>query len=305
LEAEILRKIIYATEDESQVMRILSGMRHFLRWDDETWMSLKDSFILVPSQRLTTTGLSLLAEQALEFTSKDKQTPLLVLDTASANIELENENSNSEVSRAMAILKEFYSKYDLSSQIITHLTKTAKGQSIDDLSNLSARGGGAWEGDAHWTGLLSSEKENGEGDRVLKILKTRHEHDFREISFSGSVQEAPALDRFGNPILVKYRYSVPSKSSKDSRVIERMKEKNEAICEKIKAALQSLDGEYPSKNDIKKEVGGNATEFANAWSFSETNGNLKSIDLPLEIKRKSRKNYFTWDDKLDAQKCRF
>jgi hypothetical protein len=293
------------TEDESQVMRILSGMRHFLRWDDSTWSKLKERFILVSSKRLSIFELSDLAEQALEYKTPGGDAPVLVLDTGSANLDLENENSNSEVSKTMAILKEFYSSHALSSQVITHLTKGAKGQGVDSLSNHSARGGSAWEGDAMWTATLSSEGANGQGARILKIYKTRNEHDFREISFSGSIQEAPAKDRFGNDIYVKYRYSIPAKSSEEARAIEISKQKLNDFCELIKKALQNLKDDYPSKNDVKKEVGGHNKDFYNAWDFSEFNENIKSLQLPSGIVKKGRKNYFIWREKDDNSELPF
>ena len=95
--------------------------------------------------------------------------PLVIIDTAAANLDIDNENDNAQISRFMAVLKEVHSQTQMPIWVIAHLTKVAKGIDIDSLDTLSARGGGAWEADANWTAILSTDKDTDQknGSRMI------------------------------------------------------------------------------------------------------------------------------------------
>ena len=65
--------------------------------------------------------------------------PLVIIDTAAANLEINNENANAEISGFMAVLKEQHTKTGMNIWVIAHLAKTAKGVNIDNMDSLSAR----------------------------------------------------------------------------------------------------------------------------------------------------------------------
>lgn len=291
IEAEVHRKVIYVSEDPDQVIRIIQGMRKFLKWDDKTWTDLKNNFLILDSTRMTLGELHDFLIETLPYGVVDPifMLPLLVFDTTAANLAVMNESDNSEVSEYMAILKEHYTRHKASIWLISHLTKTAKGASVDELMNTSARGAGAWNDNAHWTAVLSSDGENGEGNRILKMAKRRADVGFDEIIFEGSVQQATGINRFGEEVLVNYRYTVPRKSSQDIRIAEKMEKRNSDIEQAILKALEVLD--YPSKRDILDLVKFKRNDVMDTIADMLLTVTLKELPLPENVHKKGRSSY--------------
>jgi RecA-family ATPase len=291
IDTEIQRKVIYVSEDPDQVIRIIQGMRKFLNWSDKTWADLKNNFLILDSVRMSIGELHDFLIETLPYGVVDPvfTLPLVVFDTTAANLAVINESDNSEVSEYMAIMKEHYSRHKASIWLVSHLTKTAKGQGVDDIMNLGARGAGAWNDNAHWTAVLSSDGENGDGNRVLKMAKRRADVGFDEIIFEGSVHQATGINRLGEEVLINYRYTVPRKSSQNQRITEKMEKRSTAIEDAIFKALEVL--EYPSRKDIKELVkfrGEAVTETINKLILTCS---LAELDLPKNIIKKGRSTY--------------
>jgi len=293
IKAKRIRHVIVITEDDAQVSRILVGMTEWLRLESGQSVSISDlseRIHLYSSTRLSIAALKSNLEEATKFshymTNKDGKTieipPLVIIDTAAANLDITNENANAEISSFMAVLKELHTKTGMNIWVIAHLAKTAKGAAIDSMDSLSARGGGAWEADANWTAILSSDED---GKRVLKMNKRRVELLFNEISFPSVVHRKPSFDEFGDLVNVEYRYVTPMRSDFGLRMAEKMKPLEDEILEIIKTL------EFPSKNLIQAEIGGKSTKTKNAIDSMIRRGILKVVPLPPNEKLKGRNNY--------------
>ena len=298
LEVELHRKVVYITEDDSQAMQILQGMRIFLKWDDETWERVKSSFIIFRSERIDHYSVKTLLEETLVYSVIDPifSLPLVIFDTASANFCLDNESDNSEASLFMSVLKQFHSKHHNSIWVISHLSKVAKGLSIDSMSNATSRGAGAWGDDAMWTAILGTTEKDGKGDRVLKIDKVRAALDFSEIIFAGSIQHTYAKNRFGDEVVVNYRYTVPSRSNQNDRLSKAMTQKCKDLERKIIKAVVHLD--YPTKKDVKDYIGADVNLVHNLINQMVDQYVLEFLPLPPDLCSGARKNYLFYKDQI-------
>jgi RecA-family ATPase len=208
--------------------------------------------------------------------------PLVIIDTAAANFELSNENSNAEISGFMSVLKEMHSQTGMSIWVVAHLAKTAKGANIDEMDSLSARGGDAWEADANWTAVLSADDC---GKRILKMNKRRVELTFNEIYFQSITHSKLAMDEFGDEISLDYRYVTPMRSDYGTRISQKMK----PVEAEVLKAIDKL--EWPSKNEIQIEMGGKSSKPKMVIDSMIARGILKEAPLPISEKRKGRKTY--------------
>lgn len=166
------RKIVWVTEDPNQAQRIVNGMVH------AGWFTLDQAtgwFNIVDARRLPIKEVVSVEPDYRKFWVEVQGAhgpvilkPLVVFDTMNAVIDLEDENSNSQVGKAIAALKAEFSGYPL--VVLAHLAKALKGRTA--AHELAARGAGAIEADAHQTMYLVPEEN---GDRYLIFGKTRFE----------------------------------------------------------------------------------------------------------------------------------
>jgi RecA-family ATPase len=300
LEIELPRNIIYITEDEGQVIQILHGMRDFLKWDDETWADVKSKFKIFSSKRVDHITIELMLNEIMPYSVVDPifSTPLVIFDTASANFDLENESSNSEASLFMSVLKNFYSKTKTSMWVIAHLNKIAKGMDIDSMINATARGAGSWGDDAMWTAILGTTEEDNKGDRILKMGKVRAALSFNEIMFKNTVQQIAAINRFGKTVMVDYRYSVPNRSSFESRFSQEHQKRCDELEAQIIQAVSEL--EYPSKKDIKEHINADVTLVHKLINHMLQVSVLEECVLPEGKSRGNKKNYIALANKIST-----
>lgn len=293
IRAKRRRHVIVLTEDDSQVSRLLVGMVEWMLLDSGQKVSIDDIsqwLHLYSSKRLNTKNLQGNLEEVMGFnntiTVNSGETivipPLVIIDTAAANFELNNENANAEISGFMAVLKEMHAKTRMNIWVIAHLAKTAKGISIDNMDTLSARGGGAWEADANWTAVLSADED---GKRILKMNKRRVELTFSEIYFQSVTHSKSATDEFGDVVNLEYRYVTPMRSDYGSRIAKKMK----PIEDDVLKAISSL--EWPSKNEIQNEMGGKSSKKNSVIDSMLKREILKLFVLPSNVKKKGRKDY--------------
>jgi RecA-family ATPase len=288
LEVEKVRKVVYITEDQTQVELILHGMRHFLKWNDETWQQVKENFLVLSSMRMNYDLLTALLADCKNGIF-DLKPPLLVIDTASANLEVQNESDNSEISRMMSVMKEHAAKNSISVWIVTHLAKGAKGQSIDEIRKFGARGAGAWEDNAQWTAILAATKEDNEGDRIFKMGKRRAVLAFDEISFAG---HDGTIEIEGRPD-VNYRYTVGNKGSAYLRKQAAAIEWTEVFVKRFRDAFAKCTKEYPTKSDIVSLAGGKKQTAMNKFEEFVAQGVIVEVEIP-ESARELRGGKFTY-----------
>jgi hypothetical protein len=222
------RHVVYVTEDIEQVKRILAGMR----FDDKLGIeqgAVKERLHMVEAVRLDP---AFVASVGTTYREKFTRTvegveilPLVVLDTKSAVLAIENENDNSEASLMMAALKQGFDRLPV--WLIGHLAKAI----LTNTDGLTSRGAGAIEGDANQTLFLIKDGEK----RFLKQGKTRFEPKWPELEISSYTRETLEVDEFGNPETVTLRWGVAAPA-----LTNRKEAKEKAIEEQRKSDEASL-----------------------------------------------------------------
>jgi hypothetical protein len=201
------RKTIIVTEDSDQVERTLTGYsRHYGISASE----LSNWFVIIDAKRSQVKDLLMLAHNVIHHTI-DNVRPLLVLDTANATMDIDNENDNSEVGSFIAALKQtIYIQLDTPVCIITHTNKTISKADSD----ATARGASAFTGDATLTGVLFEDETK---TRYMRLVKTRYQPNFREIKFHSDVFADTVLDEDGDIQEQMVLLVVPEMSSEEDR----------------------------------------------------------------------------------------
>ena len=201
------RKTIIVTEDSDQVERTLTGYsRHY----GISAASLSDWFVIIDAKRSNVKDLLMLAHNVIHHTI-DNVRPLLLLDTANATMDIDNENDNSEVGGFIAALKQtIYIQLDTPVCIITHTNKTISKADSD----ATARGASAFTGDATLTGILFEDESK---TRYMRLVKTRYQPNFREIKFNSDIFADTVLDEDGLIQEQMVLLVVPAMSSEDDR----------------------------------------------------------------------------------------
>ena len=201
------RKTIIVTEDSDQVERTLTGYARHYGIDSK---ALSDWFVIIDAKRSNVKDLLMLAHNVINHTI-DNIRPLLVLDTANATMDIDNENDNSEVGAYIAALKQtIYIQLDTPVCIITHTNKTISKSDSD----ATARGASAFTGDATLTGVLFEDETK---TRYMRLVKTRYQPNFREIKFNSDVFADTVLDEDGDIQEQMVLLVVPAMSSEEDR----------------------------------------------------------------------------------------
>lgn len=191
------RQVIYLAEAPTQIMSALAAMAAAAEqegervcWDDiGKWFHLSESRriagpLLVQRLKQLAAGRSWMNEHGYEVM------PLIVVDTTSANIDVEDESSNSEVGKVMASIREAFPNNPV--WLIAHMAKAAGNEGG---LGAAARGAGAWGGDAGQTLVhrLADDK-NTSGNRLTERLKTRFEATIDSIEWEFGLAEIEVYD---------------------------------------------------------------------------------------------------------------
>lgn len=222
------RKVAYFSEAPEQVEAVLYGLTKHgagVRVED-----FRDWFYLLNSQRVTPDKLAATIRKAVEVLTVEQNgyqvAPLIVLDTSNANIDLDNENDNAEVGKAIAAIKE-----NLGNGACWLVHHTAKAQKRADVDDLTARGAGAFAGDANATAFVFQE-ESIPDKRFMKIDKHRFEARFHELEFTTSTAVEAVQTPWGEVQEVRYRVGIPARSETHQRINEREQRKAERDAER-------------------------------------------------------------------------
>jgi hypothetical protein len=185
LKPRVRRNVIIITESVVQVQRVIYSLA---QWG-HTGLSSADfdrHVRVIPALRLDPKVVAGVAEHYAGWTVDNAKAdgtqhaalPLVVLDTANAVLELENENDNAEVGRAMALIKQSFSAFPLI--IVAH---TSKVMGTGETDGLSPRGASAWTGDAQGVYTVFKDGEHPDAPRVLKATKVRFPTAYPELMF--------------------------------------------------------------------------------------------------------------------------
>jgi RecA-family ATPase len=253
------RKSIIVTEDSDQIIRTLFAYsKHY------GINNLNDWFVVIDARRSNAKDLLRLAHNIERHTVNNVR-PLLVLDTANATMDIDNENDNSEVGAYIAAIKQtIFIQQRAPVFILTHANKTISRQDSDAM----ARGASAFTGDATLTGVLFMDEDN---QRYLKLTKTRYEPQFREIKFDSLTFPELVITPAGDVQEIICRVAIPAMSSEQDRrqaAAERQSDKKQQqvqdICDQACNYVQSIINQHgqvimrrgPGRPIVPKELTG-------------------------------------------------
>lgn len=265
LRPALRRKVAYLSEDPEQVETVLYALAKHAPGAASA-DEFNEWFTLLPSRRLTPEKLAKLIASIVETHTVEQNgyavRPLIVLDTSNANIELESENDNSEVGRAIAAIKQNLSTAGC--WLIAHTPKTLKRADVRDLTT---RGASAFAGDANATAFVF--QEDGQDDRrFLALDKHRFEADFREIEFTTECGEEVVQTPWGDVQRRRYRWGLPAVGDTAARIEARERAREQArevADQRAEAELQGAIVQFiasngpSSKKAIETGVVGNTT----------------------------------------------
>jgi hypothetical protein len=253
------RKSIIVTEDSDQIIRTLFAYSKHYKINN-----LNDWFVVIDARRSNVKDLLRLAHNIERHTVNDVK-PLLVLDTANATMDIDNENDNSEVGAYIAAIKQtIFIQQKAPVCILTHTNKTISRQDSDAM----ARGASAFTGDATLTGVLFMDEDN---QRYLKLTKTRYEPKFREIKFDSITFPEIVVTPAGDMQEIICRVAIPAMSSEQDRkqlVAERQSDKKQQqvldTCDQACNYVQSIINQHqqvimrrgPGRPIVPKELEG-------------------------------------------------
>lgn len=220
LSTEAPRRVIYVTEDVSQVQLSLFSYARHHHLDPN---KIREMIHVVEARRSEMPDILLLTQNILKHTTTHEGhtlRPYLILDTASATFDIEDENNNSEVAIYMEGIKQtLYTKLNTPIAIVTH---TAKSLSTSD-DTATARGASAWTGNATLTATLFIDQE----ERFMTLVKKRYQPLITELKFKTHVNNEVTVSRYGKPQDVVCITVTPTESSKQDRQQSAEEEKNE------------------------------------------------------------------------------
>ena len=231
LKPSVRRNVIIITESVVQVQRVIYSL---YSWG---YTGMKPSDFdervrVIPSQRLDPKIVAEVAEEYRSWTVENKKAdgdnfnalPLVVFDTANAVFDLENENDNAEVGRAMAFVKQAFVGFPII--IVAH---AAKSNGMMETDYLSPRGASAWTGDAQGVYTVFKDGDTEDSPRVLKAIKLRFPTAFSELTFDLVSNREKHKDVLGYDAEIWFSHSVarPLKPGERTQLKEDKKESKE------------------------------------------------------------------------------
>jgi hypothetical protein len=249
LKAPIKRRVIYVTEDTEQVVRSLYAhvKRHGLDIDQ-----VKRSVVVIEAKRSQLPDLLKLAENVINHTI-DGNRPWLILDTANATLDLENENDNSEVGAYISGLKQtLYVQMNVPISIIHHTNKQISRTDAEAMG----RGASALTGDVTLTAVIFMDDDN---NRYMRLAKRRYEPSFDELAFTSDTFTEPATTSYGDLQELTLRVVVPKPSSEDERkqaaAERRAMEQDSAMSEKRDLAVNYVTDLINTHGELLLKMG--------------------------------------------------
>ena len=231
LKPAVRRNVIIITESVVQVQRVIYSL---YSWG-YTGMSVGDfdeRVRVVNAQRLDPKIVAQVADEYRTWTVDNEKAdgtyhsalPLVVFDTANAVFDLENENDNAEVGRAMAYIKQAFAAFPII--IVSH---TAKVLGSGESDYLSPRGASAWTGDAQGVYTVFKDGETQDAPRVLKATKVRFPTAYPELTFDLVSNKERHKDVLGYDTEIWFSHAIarPLQAGERTQLKEDRKEQRE------------------------------------------------------------------------------
>jgi len=216
--------------------------------------------------------------------------PLVVLDTKSAVLAIENENDNSEASSMMSALKQGFDRLPV--WLIGHVAKT----NLSRNDALTSRGASAIEGDANQTMFLIREGES----RYLVQGKTRFEARWPELEIKSYTAQTTEPDEFGNlePVLLRWGIAAPANQSRKEaagQAAEQQRKNDEAsLRQDVRDAVQVawLTGNPLNRAGVKAKVRRKAADVVAMLENLLNERWLFEVTVPAKVRIVNSKGAF-------------
>ena len=286
LKATIRRHVVYVSEDVEQVQRILMAMRtNGQLIDDE--VEIEKRFKLVPAARMKAEEITKLKPHLEDLWDNNDRvdgsnycaSPVLVLDTTNATIDLDNISDNSEVSKAVSTLREGLNPINVI--LVGHIAKSQR----SDIKSISFVGAGAWEGDTQQNLYLVSEDDC----RYLVLGKKRFEADVREYLLHSRCAEMQGVNKLGEVKEMRCFYSVPEPISDSVKAERKAEQKRDAAERNFQFTLSQCQDFISKQPGIKvgqiKARMGKRSETVGAALEALVDGGQVTVELEGKAKK--------------------
>jgi len=255
LKPAVRRNVIIITESAVQVQRVIYSLYSW-GYTGAGVRDFDDRIKVINAQRLDPKVVAQVAEEYSKWTVDNEKAdgtiyqalPLVVFDTANAVFDIDNENDNAEVGRAMAYIKQAFATFPII--IVSH---TAKALGTFESDFLSPRGASAWTGDAQGVYTVFKDGETSDAPRVLKATKVRFPVAYPEITFDLISNKENHKDVLGYDKEIWFSHSVarPLKAGERAQIKEDKKEQKEQqdwskICEDLVNLIRKEPGKSRS-----------------------------------------------------------
>ena len=289
------RHVVYIVEDAEQALRIVAGIVKFggLGLDVGT---VRERLHIVEARRLVPSYVAEVAttyrEHFARMVDGVEVLPLVVMDTKSAVLEIDDENGNSEASAIVALLKQSFESLPV--WMVGHVAKANMSRS--DVAGLSLRGGNAFEADS--TQVLYLVKE-GEA-RFLVRGKTRFEAQWPELAIESKTAATVAPDEYGDLQSVVLRWGIASPPETSRKVAQEhaqeaaRKAETAALRNEVRDVIEvACRGGFPlNREGVKAKVKRNRAEVTDAIEKLLTERWLHEVGIPAKDRTNPKRAAF-------------
>jgi len=307
------RHVVYITEDTAQANRIVAGMlsssdfgnpNAFLDSSDIPDrldpVIVRERLHLVEARRMDVEYVAgvgaVYREKFCRSVNGVSILPLVVVDTKAAVLAMDDENSNSENSRIVNVLKQGFC--GLPVWLVGHIAKQNIGRS--DLLSLSMRGGSAIEADANQTLYLVKEGTEGSERRYLVRGKTRFEANWSELEITSYTTHTMARDVFGDEESVTLRWAIATpglqtRAQAKAVDLETSKSENDHFTsiEIIDAVRQAYEDNTPlNRASLKGKVNRKAESVIRCVDKLLADGRLYEVEVPKSMRVHPKKSSY-------------
>jgi len=244
------RHVVYVTEDVEQARRIIAGIVGHGNLGISL-ESVRERLHIASALRLDPKFVAQVGKvyrgRFTRVVDGVEVLPLVVLDTKSAILEMDNENDNSENSAMIAALKQGFD--GLPVWLVGHVAKQSIGRS--DVAQLSNRGGGSIDGDSNLTMFLIVENDV----RYLALGKHRFEPRWKELEIVSHTAQVNAQDEFGRAESVVLRWGIaapPDVSRKEAFKQAAERERKEEASKLRQEVRDAIDTAWRTGNPLNR-----------------------------------------------------
>ena len=290
------RHVVYISEDTAQLRRVLAGLvEHGGKGINAD--TLRERFHVVPAKRLPAETVALAGGPYRSQFTRDVGgvaiPPLVVIDTAAATLDMEDDNSNTEWSRAIACLKQDFA--DLPTWIVGHVAKADLNRA--EAATLTMRGAGSIENDANQTMYMV----NDHGTRYLVCGKTRFEPKWHQLQFDGATADVQVQNEFGEHETVTLRWGWPEPVTTRDRAAAaeqaKVQAQKAADSELRQSILDAVATAWAVGNPINRTAardaaGGNSRVAGDVVGKLIAEGWLCEVEVPQKQRTNNRRSHY-------------